>query len=398
MSEFSNSFFRDLPPRDRRYDVPVGEQLVFCVFPNGVKTWVHVYPFEEFTRRRTIGLYPDMRYEQVQEALAASRRIIELDTDHEKRRIKEVHRNRGLRNFGMTVVATATGVAVSVLVAKNLQGDVAPLSEAPTTTLEAPVPDAEYSGTGPATLETAEESTDMTEPVTPEAQPGMPTVAVAPLDTSTTDEQQAAAVESDLEILRPDEIEMAAAISADLTLAQADQAEATNDDAIEVTGDTGDGNPVTGGDQEDDLVQPEMPVSETDTELLEPVTATSTTTDPSVDSDNVRRAILAEGVEDHEPTVVLESLVPIGHGMIRSLFFFTELRGLGGERIRHRWNYLDNTLAEVPFDVQADGRWRVYSSKQVSSDQTGRWTVEVVAADGSVLSTLSFEVEQTDVD
>ena len=119
--------------------------LCFAFFPNGVKTWVHVYPFEEFTRRRTIGLYPDMRYEQVQEALAASRRIVDLDTDHEKRRVQEVRRSRGLRNIGITVVAAAAGVAVSVLVARTLQGEVA--------TMEPPLPVSSFEAPSPVTTQ-----------------------------------------------------------------------------------------------------------------------------------------------------------------------------------------------------------------------------------------------------
>ena len=62
MTQFTNDYFRALPPRDRRYDTPVADQLVFRVFPNGVKAWVHVYPCDDFVRRRTMGLFPEMDY------------------------------------------------------------------------------------------------------------------------------------------------------------------------------------------------------------------------------------------------------------------------------------------------------------------------------------------------
>ena len=79
MTAFSNEFLQDLPPKERRYDTPVAENLVFSVFPNGVKAWVHVYSYEGFVRRRTIGLFPEMDYAQAQAALSQSRRIVAVE-------------------------------------------------------------------------------------------------------------------------------------------------------------------------------------------------------------------------------------------------------------------------------------------------------------------------------
>ncbi|MGI9265300.1 MAG: DUF2914 domain-containing protein [Gammaproteobacteria bacterium] len=398
MSEFSNSFFRDLPPRERRYDVPVGDQLVFCVFPNGVKTWVHVYPFEEFTRRRTIGLYPDMRYEQVHEALDASRRIVDLDTDYEKRRIKEVHRNRGLRNFGMTVLATATGVAVSVLVAKNLQGGVAPAPEIPVATIDSPGTNSPDLRPGPETPEAYEEFINTAGPPSSESKAIVSGPAIEPRAPLTDGDQHASPVESDLAAPKPEEIEAAPATTPNVTLAQAGSTEPANDGAPVETIEPEDGNPDSNVVQDEPHVQEDPVDAEPAPEPVESIDTGAVTTNEPEPSDKVRRALLADGVEKHEPTGVLENRIGIGPGAVRSLFFFTELRGLGGERIRHRWNYAGKSLAEVPFDVGADGRWRVYSSKQISADQTGNWSVEVVTADDSVLSTVSFEVEQTVVE
>jgi hypothetical protein len=88
MTAFSNEFLQDLPPKERRYDTPVAENLVFSVFPNGVKAWVHVYSYEGFVRRRTIGLFPEMDYAQAQAALSQSRRIVavELQQGGQRRR------------------------------------------------------------------------------------------------------------------------------------------------------------------------------------------------------------------------------------------------------------------------------------------------------------------------
>jgi hypothetical protein len=95
MTQFTNDYFRDLPPRDRRYDTPVADQLVFRVFPNGVKAWVHVYPCADFVRRRTMGLFPEMDYGAALAALDESRRIAEVDAEQARRpRRVAVHRSR----------------------------------------------------------------------------------------------------------------------------------------------------------------------------------------------------------------------------------------------------------------------------------------------------------------
>lgn len=60
MTGLTDDYFRDLPPKERRYDTPLGESLVFSVFPNGTKCWVLVYSAGGYARRRTLGLFPEM--------------------------------------------------------------------------------------------------------------------------------------------------------------------------------------------------------------------------------------------------------------------------------------------------------------------------------------------------
>jgi hypothetical protein len=60
MTSLNDDEFRDLPPRDRRYEILVADNLFFAVFPNGVKTWVLVYRFDGIVRRETLGTFPDM--------------------------------------------------------------------------------------------------------------------------------------------------------------------------------------------------------------------------------------------------------------------------------------------------------------------------------------------------
>ena len=79
MSGLTDDYFRDLPPKDRRYDTPLGQGLVFSVFPNGTKCWVLVYSAGGYARRRTLGLFPDMGITNAHSAADQARRILEVE-------------------------------------------------------------------------------------------------------------------------------------------------------------------------------------------------------------------------------------------------------------------------------------------------------------------------------
>jgi hypothetical protein len=77
----SDDHLRDLPPQARRYDTAVEDDLLFAVFPNGTKCWVLVYTAAGFARRRTLGLFPEMKLARAREAAAEARRILAAETE-----------------------------------------------------------------------------------------------------------------------------------------------------------------------------------------------------------------------------------------------------------------------------------------------------------------------------
>jgi hypothetical protein len=95
---------------------------------------------------------------------------------------------------------------------------------------------------------------------------------------------------------------------------------------------------------------------------------------------SVARAVFARAVAEREPHDVVSSLDPDA----QEVFFFTELLGLEGRTVRHRWELDGQLMAEVPFVVGAP-RWRVHSSKRLLPGQPGSWTVSVVAESGEIL-------------
>jgi hypothetical protein len=81
MNALSDEHFRELVPKARRYDMPLGEGLVFSVFPNGTKCWVLVYGASGFARRRTLGLFPEMNLAAAKEAAAEASRILAVESE-----------------------------------------------------------------------------------------------------------------------------------------------------------------------------------------------------------------------------------------------------------------------------------------------------------------------------
>jgi hypothetical protein len=121
-----------------------------------------------------------------------------------------------------------------------------------------------------------------------------------------------------------------------------------------------------------------------------PATAGSATagdTQAAITSGHVARAIFTTGIADREPVDQLETVST----NVERLFFFSDLRGLAGQIVTHRWEYAGQVMAEVTFKVGNGARWRVYSSKNLLPEWTGAWTVVVSNESGQVLQTSIFE-------
>lgn len=100
----------------------------------------------------------------------------------------------------------------------------------------------------------------------------------------------------------------------------------------------------------------------------------------------VARAAFTTAVVDREPTATVDRLTTDSGEVL----FFTELVGLNGQTVAHRWEFQGEVVAEVEFDVGGP-RWRVHSSKQLQPGWTGRWTVHVVDGAGRVLHSAAFD-------
>lgn len=111
---------------------------------------------------------------------------------------------------------------------------------------------------------------------------------------------------------------------------------------------------------------------------------------PASSANQLGRAQLTSGIREREP---IDSIGPTIHGSaserLTRVVYFTELRGLAGETISHRWEHEGQVVAEVEFEVGGD-RWRVYSSKNLPRNRAGAWRVVVVNDEGQALGGEEF--------
>lgn len=104
-------------------------------------------------------------------------------------------------------------------------------------------------------------------------------------------------------------------------------------------------------------------------------------------SGTVARAQFTTSVVDREPTDRLS----IASSDMGQLYFFSELIGLQGQTITHRWQHFGTTVAEVGFEVRGP-RWRVNSSKSLDAGLIGELTVEMVDETEASLGSFSIAI------
>jgi hypothetical protein len=119
-------------------------------------------------------------------------------------------------------------------------------------------------------------------------------------------------------------------------------------------------------------------------DTLTPVVAKEPPTPASAHS--VRRALICSAIDEHEPSDSLTMVSPT----TGRVFFFTEIVGLQGKTIIHRWTRDNARVAEIRIAVTGD-RYRCHSSRSVAG-KSGQWNVQVLDGDGVTLAERSFRV------
>ncbi len=100
----------------------------------------------------------------------------------------------------------------------------------------------------------------------------------------------------------------------------------------------------------------------------------------------VSRSAFTTAIEDKEPVSELKQITTD----ISRVYYFTELLGLNGHMITHRWEHNGQVLAEISFKINAD-RWRTWSSKSMLPSWIGKWQVSVLDEGGNIIEQSDFE-------
>ena len=101
--------------------------------------------------------------------------------------------------------------------------------------------------------------------------------------------------------------------------------------------------------------------------------------------DGVARSVITSAIEEKEP---VDQISEMGTDSSK-IYFFTEIRGMEGHAITHRWEQGGEIRAEVKFDVGGN-RWRVWSSKNLLDSWLGEWTVSVIDEGGNTMAQEKF--------
>ncbi len=327
---FNDQYFRDLPIKVDRYEVTVTEDLVLCVFPNNLKSWVYLYTVQGYQRRRTLGLFPEMDYKAALDRLPEVQRIVAAEA-HNLRQAPPV---RAPRCWLSLIFAGVTGMALGLLIGGFWDG--MSLASTPRPTLATPQDD-KPTATAP--------------PI-----PCAPTASSLPCEPDAKTTTMTAADDA------------------------ADATDAT--DATDVADTRAASEP------------PRSPVQSPPPDATSPAAPPDSPVAVSPRRDDfIIRAQLTSEIVEREPTDQLRGMVAIAPDDERPVYYFTELHGLMGQTVLHRWYFEGELQSEVPFAVGSGWRWRIYSLKRIPGNQTGNWRVEaVLAADGRHIAMDRFQV------
>jgi type II secretory pathway predicted ATPase ExeA len=110
-------------------------------------------------------------------------------------------------------------------------------------------------------------------------------------------------------------------------------------------------------------------------------------------SDKVTRMQLAARMQGREPGPPIDLPVRLSKGQARTIYFFTELRGLSGRTVLHRWEWNGRIMQEWQLHPTSQS-WRAYTAMTIGGDMRGSWGVSAVdARTSNVLAGQHFEVE-----
>ena len=113
---------------------------------------------------------------------------------------------------------------------------------------------------------------------------------------------------------------------------------------------------------------------------------------PVVSDKHLARAVLTTSLSGKEPDGDAAAKINTADNKPVTLYYFNELRNMGGQTIRHEWLQNGKLIASYDLLVAAD-RWRTSSHRSFAGKSKGEWQVRSVAADGKLLNQKTFAIK-----
>jgi len=106
----------------------------------------------------------------------------------------------------------------------------------------------------------------------------------------------------------------------------------------------------------------------------------------------VLRTQFTTAIKDREP---VDNLTELNNGTAERIYCFTEFTNLKGQVVSHSWEYRGQVVDESRFYVDSSHS-RVWSSRLLTPDRPGTWTVIITSPEGKVLAerTLDYNLEE----
>ncbi|NNF66657.1 MAG: DUF2914 domain-containing protein [Gammaproteobacteria bacterium] len=341
MHEFAEEYVAKLEPRDERYFTRLGDDFFIATFPNGVKTWVYLYEVDGHTRRQTLGIYPEMSMQKALEVLYSARRAQAVDSDLATEGMDQ-SQVRMTEDSPINVTAKMPQLKVPRFGRQFLSGTM--IGSGITLGLAA------LAAWSFFTFGSDGESTN-TVATTPQQAMAKPTKIPARANTAAP---QSRAASSELSQSRP-----------------APDSSTT-------------GTPTAAGENaaaasEQGIGAAQLALRQMQEEL----------------AGTLAVAQLTSGIVEGDPVDSLSWMIELGEKPMR-IFYYVRVRGVSGTRLTYNWLFEGQLLKEDTVPVSKGWHSTAFSGITLTPQLVGEWRVEVLAADGTVLSTESFETRKKD--
>ena len=125
--------------------------------------------------------------------------------------------------------------------------------------------------------------------------------------------------------------------------------------------------------------------------LLLAVQPTRAADSPPVHS-NVLRTQFTTAIRDREP---VDNLTELNNGTAEKIYCFTEFSDPTGQLVTHSWVYRGQVVDVEQLHIDS-AHSRVWSSRLMTPDRPGSWTVIIMSPTGKVLAerTLDYNLEE----